>query len=229
MIRNIDLNEVSDGKLYTANDLVKADCAGCKGCSACCEGMGSSIQLDPLDFYRLYKKLNVTPEGLLATHVELNVVDGLAIPNLKMDENRDACTFLDENGRCQIHDSRPGFCRMFPLGRVYEDGGFKYFLQIHECPKPKTKVKVKKWLDTPDLKKYEAFVMDWHNFTKTLQNFLQELVHRDDFENVAKTVYMYVLRLFYLAPYDRNADFYSQFYQRLEAARHELGDVINGN
>ena len=33
--------------------------------------------------------------------------------------------FLNEQGRCSIHDSRPGFCRLFPLGRFYENGGFR--------------------------------------------------------------------------------------------------------
>lgn len=227
MLRDIDLNEVSDGKLYSANDLAKVDCGGCQGCSTCCQGMGSSIQLDPLDFYRLYKKLHVSPEELLGVHVELNVVDGLVIPNLKMDEERDACTFLDENGRCKIHDSRPGFCRMFPLGRVYEEDGFYYFLQIHECPKPgKTKMKVKKWIDTPNLKQYETFVMEWHIFTKKLQNYLQEIVTEDHFEEIAKKVYMYVLKVFYLAPYDENVEFYLQFYQRLETAKAALVAVF---
>ena len=31
MERNIDMKEVSDGKLYTSNDMVKADCGGCQG------------------------------------------------------------------------------------------------------------------------------------------------------------------------------------------------------
>ena len=47
MIRNIDMKDISDGNLYTANDMVKADCQDCKGCSACCRGMGDSIVLDP--------------------------------------------------------------------------------------------------------------------------------------------------------------------------------------
>ena len=47
MIREVDLQEISDGKLYTANDLVKAGCNDCAGCSACCRGMGNSIVLDP--------------------------------------------------------------------------------------------------------------------------------------------------------------------------------------
>ena len=35
MERMIDLKEISDGRLYTADDMVKADCQDCKGCSAC--------------------------------------------------------------------------------------------------------------------------------------------------------------------------------------------------
>ena len=31
MERNIDMKEVSDGRLYTSNDLVKADYGGCGG------------------------------------------------------------------------------------------------------------------------------------------------------------------------------------------------------
>ena len=32
MLRDIDLNEISDGRLYTANDMVKADCMGFYRC-----------------------------------------------------------------------------------------------------------------------------------------------------------------------------------------------------
>ena len=74
---------------------------------------------------------------------------------------------------CSIHDFRPGFCRLFPLGRFYENGGFKYFLQIHECKKTsRSKIKVKKWIDTPDLCQYEKFVADWHYFLLDVQEVL---------------------------------------------------------
>lgn len=49
MERNWDLSERTDGRLYTKNDMVKAGCNDCKGCSACCHGMGESIVLDPYD------------------------------------------------------------------------------------------------------------------------------------------------------------------------------------
>ena len=84
MKREVNMKEISDGKLYGPNDLVKADCGDCHGCFACCQKMGQSIVLDPLDIYRLTKHLNVSFEQLLADKIELNVVDGLILPNLKM-------------------------------------------------------------------------------------------------------------------------------------------------
>ena len=53
MKRNVSLAEISDGRLYKANDMVKADCGGCNGCSRCCHGMGNSIILDPYDVYQM--------------------------------------------------------------------------------------------------------------------------------------------------------------------------------
>ena len=53
MERNVDIDKISDGKRYGANDMVKVGCDDCRGCSACCRGMGDSIVLDPMDLYRL--------------------------------------------------------------------------------------------------------------------------------------------------------------------------------
>lgn len=53
MKREVDLNEISDGRLYSSGDMVKVDCHDCEGCSACCQGMGDSILLDPMDLWRL--------------------------------------------------------------------------------------------------------------------------------------------------------------------------------
>ena len=83
MRREVSLEEISDGRLYELNDMVKADCGGCEGCSQCCRGMGSSIILDPYDVYRLTTGIGKSMQELLATSVELNVVDGVILPNLK--------------------------------------------------------------------------------------------------------------------------------------------------
>lgn len=215
MERNVSLDEISDGKLYGINDLVKADCNDCKGCFACCQGMGSSILLDPLDIYNLSTHLKLTFEQLLMDKIELNVVDGIIMPNLKMAGISERCSFLNEEGRCNIHAFRPGICRLFPLGRFYEEHSFQYFLQVHECKKEnKTKVKVKKWIDTQDIKKNEQFIIEWHYFLKDLQT---KIKNSQD-EKRIKEINMYVLNQFYLRPYDANQDFYLQFEERLSEA-----------
>ena len=214
MERNVEIDKISDGKRYGANDLVKVGCDDCRGCSACCHGMGDSIVLDPMDVYRLEKKLGKTMEEiLLAGNVALRVVDGVILPHLKMTEQSDRCSFLNEEGRCTIHDIRPGFCRLFPLGRYYEDRSFRYFLQTHECKKTdRTKVRVRKWIDTPDFDRYEKFVCDWHYYLKDLE---EEIAAKADDPSFAKMVSLSVLKVFYMMPYDGAADFYGQFYSRM--------------
>ncbi|MDE6203947.1 MAG: YkgJ family cysteine cluster protein [Lachnospiraceae bacterium] len=226
MEREIDLKQISDGKLYSANDMIKAGCGDCAGCSLCCHEMGNSIILDPCDIFNLEKGLHTTFEKLMESRIELNVVDGIIQPNLKMQGSRECCAFLNEEGRCAVHEFRPGFCRMFPLGRIYEDGDFRYFLQIHECPYPnKTKVKLKKWLGIPELGKYEAYVKKWHYFLKDVQEIIREKgTDRDESGEVIKKLNMYLLNQFYVKPYEtvpdkgKELDFYGQFYERLGQA-----------
>lgn len=211
MKRQVSMDEISDGKLYTLNDMVKAGCNDCKGCSSCCQGMGRSIVLDPLDVYRLCRNLGQSFEQLLAEKLELQVVDGIVLPNLKMGGEKEQCAFLNEEGRCSIHAFRPGICRLFPLGRYYENGSFRYFLQVHECKNQnRTKVKVRKWIDTPNLSKYERFVLDWHYFLLDLQEKLQSMSD----ENEIKRISMEILKDFFLVPFDVNRDFYEQFEER---------------
>lgn len=216
MKRNVTLEEISDGNLYEANDMVKADCQDCKGCSDCCQGMGDTVILDPLDVHRLCAGLKKLPEELLGSVLELGVTDGNILPHLAMKGTEERCVFLNTEGRCSIHDIRPGFCRLFPLGRYYTEDGFKYILQIHECKKKnRSKIKVKKWLDTPDLKQYEKFVLDWHNFLLDVQ----EVFYETEDETLIKNLNMYVLSRFYYTPYKEDEDFYPQFYVRLEEAK----------
>lgn len=216
MEREIDMKEVSDGRFYGLRDMVRADCGGCEGCSDCCRGMGSSIVLDPYDAYRLTTGLNLSFEQLLEEKVELNVVEGIILPNLKMAGPQEQCGFLNEEGRCGIHSFRPGMCRIFPLGRYYENESFQYFLQVHECKKePKTKVKVQKWIDTPETKKNEAFIIQWHYFLKQLSGRIE---HTEE-GGFQKSLSMYILKNFYLKPYERDRDFYDQFQERFIEAK----------
>ena len=216
MRREGTLEEISDGKLYTLNDMVKADCQECKGCSDCCKGMGDTVVLDPLDIHRMAVNMKKTPERLLAEDVQLSVIDGNILPHLKMEGEEEACIFLNKEGRCTIHSFRPGICRLFPLGRFYENGSFQYFLQVHECKKTnRSKIKVKKWIDTPDVKNYEEFVNNWHYLLKDVQSVIQS----SENEELIRNLNLYILNCFYVKPYDTACDFYEQFNERMAEAK----------
>lgn len=222
MKRNIDMDEISDGKLYTSTDMVKVDCHDCKGCSACCRGMGDSILLDPMDIYRLQKGTGADFNALIGGgYLELGMVDGMILPHLKMDEKRNCCAFLNEEGRCSIHGFRPGICRLFPLGRIYEEKGFRYFLQIHECAyEHKSKMKVEKWIGIPKCKAYEAYIFQWHCFLNECQEALETLS-----EEHAKILITYVLKVFYQTGYAASTDeaFYCEWRGRLK----KLKEILN--
>ncbi len=215
MKRNVSLSEISDGRLYGENDMVRADCHGCEGCFRCCVGMGNSVILDPYDVYRLQCGTGKTlPELLAEEKVELNVVDGMILPNLKMAGKEERCGFLNAAGRCDIYGSRPGICRLFPLGRYYENGDFRYFLQTGECrERNRSKVKVSKWLAIPDRDRYHEFVRRWHYYLNDLE---KKVAGREDSE-AAKELNLFLLQCFYLTPYDTEQNFYEQFERRFAA------------
>lgn len=209
-----DLNEISDGKIYRKNDMVRAACGGCAGCHACCVGMGNSIILDPLDVWHLTLGTGKNFQQLLVSDIELHVVEGIILPNLKMAGSGECCSFLNEEGRCSIHPFRPGLCRVFPLGRIYEKEEICYFLQSQACPKnARTKIKVSKWLDASFPEKYDQFLLIWHK----LRSKTEQVLH-DTEETQAKTINVFLLNLFYGSLYQPDGDFYECFYKSLKQA-----------
>lgn len=206
--------DIHAGKFYGNNDMVKVDCHDCKGCSSCCRDMGQSIWLDPYDVYHMCSFLGKSFETLLEKEVELHVEDGLIMPNIRMaGEGEPKCSFLDDEGRCSIHSIRPGFCRLFPLGRNYDGDKLTYFLLENACPAPaKSKIKINKWLNVPQIKNYEKYLVEWHGLTKGLREFYEA---NTDNQAVVKAINMQFLQIFYLTPYTEE-DFYVQFAERMQ-------------
>lgn len=213
MRREGTLEEISDGRLYTSNDMVRAGCGDCGGCSSCCRTVGNTIILDPYDIYNLTINLKASFMELLGDKIELNIADGVILPNILMKDITGGCSFLDKNGRCSIHGFRPGFCRLYPLGRYYEDGGFKYILLKDECKKNnRTKVKIKSFLGIENLRAYEEYVCDWHYYLKETEQKIADSMAKGN-DNEAKAVSMNILQKFFTEPYVEG-DFYEQYYKR---------------
>lgn len=212
-------------KYLEAGDLARIACNNCQGCHACCTGMGQSIVLNPLDIYRLETGLDMTFEQLLAVYIELNVEDGIILPNMKMQEGTEACGLLDDNGRCSMHAFRPGLCRLFPLGRNYGDNSFQYFVVEGACPYPqKSKVKISRWLEEPNFKQYEVFIAQWHYFIKDMKNVVQWTADKPE---CAKAINMLILQEFYMKPYDIMQDFYNQYAARKNYVEEQLKTVMD--
>lgn len=225
-------DNMTPDRLYTARDMAKIGCDDCKGCSYCCQEMGESVVLTPLDICELTLHLGKSFDELMEDKIELYMTDGMVMPNLKMTGETKAygskavCGFLNEEGRCSIHSFRPGLCRLFPLGRNYEikqveteDGikeikGFQYFIVKDSCPNLNgTKVKIEKWLGIPNLKKNEEFITEWHYFCKDFQEEMQKLLRAGEDDKVKK-INLSMLELFYRKPYEKERSFYEQFEER---------------
>lgn len=219
-------------KLYGLNDMVKTGCNDCNGCSDCCRGMGQSIVLDPYDLWQLECNMDCSFAGLFQVKglIELHVEDGIILPNLKMQGSSERCGFLDEGGRCSIHAFRPGLCRLFPLGRNYAQDRLQYFMLEDACTNSSdAKVKVKKWLDIPDIRRYEDFLVSWHDLRRGLKaeiadwekNTKTDLPYMD----IMKNINIKLLNIFYETQYTA-IDFYSQFYERLEIFNNVCRDIL---
>ncbi len=222
MLREGSLEEISDGKLYTPRDMVRADTGGCKGCSRCCEVMVDSIVLTPLDVHHLSEATGFTLTELIeARKLELTIRDGMLMPVLRGIPKKDVtgdplrnvcgeelrpCPFLNDAGQCSVYTKRPDLCRLFPLGRIYTEDGFSYFLQDGECDHPRSKVKVKKWIADAaiDDERYAEFLLHWHEIAVAMRG-----------QTPNETVIRRVFSLFY-APYE-SGDFYAEFAQRRDA------------
>lgn len=220
MKSSMTLDKISDGIAYEIDDMVKADAGGCNGCSACCHGVGDMVVLNPFDVYSITKNTGVSFESLLTDKLNLVTENKISLPYLNMIGNKERCAFLNENDRCSIHKFRPSICRLFPLGRFYEEDTFKYFLQVDTCTKKNLKeVSVRDWIEIDDYDNNSLFIMVWYKLLKAL-TFRVKFI-RDDEE--LKAVNTYLQEVFYNIDPKEHEDFYSELFSRVPAAKDKLG------
>ena len=139
-----------------------------------------------------------------------------------MQDDNKRCSFLNKEGRCIIHSKRPNICRLFPLGRVYKDDDFKYFLQVGNCPKKDLKdVKVDKWLGIENYDDNKQFILEWHKFIKALTFRLKFVRDEKELEEINKVI----LDNCYCIEVKEGENFYSVFSQILPKIKNRLGII----
>ena len=221
-MKNINiLDEISDGKLYDIEDMVKADTNGCNGCSDCCKDVGDLVVLTPFDVYEMTNFLGVKFDELLGEKIQLRENNKISLPYLKMNDKNKNCSFLNEEGRCIIHSRRPNICRLFPLGRVYQNDDFKYFLQIGNCPKNNLQeVKVSDWVGIKNYDENKKFILEWHKFIKALTFRLKFVRDEEEIEKVNQIL----LDNFYRVDIKED-NFYEVFERNLPEVKNKLGII----
>ncbi len=215
-----EFQKISDGRLYDIEDLVKVDTKGCVGCGICCHDIGDLVVLTPYDVYTIKQKCEMRFEDLLVDHIALREEYKMLLPYLKMQGEDKHCSFLDNEGRCQIHTHRPNICRLFPLGRIYDSDGFKYFLQVNNCVMPHLgEMKVRDWLNIKQYDDNKEMILKWHQFIKALRFRLKFVYDEKEIENMRQ----YVLETFYHIEAENDDAFYACFNERLPMAKKHLG------
>lgn len=123
------------------------------------------------------------------------------------------CFYLGTDGKCTIHEFRPGICRLFPLGRQYEGDKVSYFVVEGGCVRSGrglSKVRIDKWLGIPELDRYEQFKARWHTLVRSLQTMLSA----QSSVEIVRQINRYFLQVFFMTPY-RGRDFYLQADRRI--------------
>lgn len=213
MQHKVNLEEISDGTLYTRNDMVRIGCNGCNGSASCCHFADDTITLDPYDIYQLHQSTGFSFEALYGKQlIALSPVDALLLPHLNFSYNNGSCPFLLNTGRCSIHAHRPGLCRLFPLARLIDNDTVQYLLQIHECSCETTpKTKIRKWLGMPDIERYEAYLIHWNDILTRTRRRLAAASGQAELTTITTEF----LRAYYFTPYDTSRSFYEQWEQRV--------------
>ena len=87
---------------------------------------------------------------------------------------------------------------------------------------------MKKWLGIPNLKSYEKYIREWHQFLQTCEEAMKTL----DDEN-QRIFQLYILRTFYQTPYQlcgreraEKEDVYLRFYQELSMRMKKLKEQL---
>jgi len=105
-----------------------------------------------------------------------------------------------------------------------------FFRSTNVTKQTEVKIKVKKWIDTPDLPRYTEYINAWHNFQKQVQAAFARIRMQDGEEESKnaqiKQMCMYILNIMYVARYEENRDFYEQFEMRLEHLKELLESGI---
>ncbi|MCK9419333.1 MAG: YkgJ family cysteine cluster protein [Nitrospirae bacterium] len=112
----------ADASVLVETDLMQLTC-GTRGCDSTCCKASAPIVLNPYEIALVCRESDMSYEDLLDV-VDTERANGFPLVMLPRDP---VCHFWTENG-CRIYKARPLACRLFPIGRVYNDMQSRFVL-----------------------------------------------------------------------------------------------------
>jgi|GEM_PF-3363325 len=110
----------------------------CKRTDVCCKNFSSKdrILIEPYDVLRLSRRLRISTRKFMREYADLTLDHHTHFPvallKYKGGSTRNKCHFLRSYG-CSVYEDRPLRCRLYPLGRI-SNNGRSYFIHINNCP-----------------------------------------------------------------------------------------------
>jgi Fe-S-cluster containining protein len=156
----------ADAKVLADSDFLQLSC-GAEGCSSTCCKAAAPIILNPYEIARICSESGMTYEDLLDV-VETDRANGFPLVMLPRDP---ACNFWTERG-CRIYPARPLACRLFPLGRVFDNGQSYIVLPEANCCSglaPLPSKSVADYLSEQSTGKYIEMADQWIAFVSDME------------------------------------------------------------
>ena len=200
----------------------------CNQCGKCCR-TNRVVKLTPFDCFQISQYLKITPLELLQDWCDYYIDESSKLPAVKLKAKiyDNVCVFLTE-GKCEIQQSKPTVCALYPIERVYdfEADTFYHFLPSSYC-RPVDEVHVlKEWLKVHSLAESEnVYRLWWKSLDTLITKFQIAEVHQVLSNQLSNTLYDEVYTFIFLMLYIKY-DTTSEYLQQFEHNMAELFDFV---
>lgn len=198
----------------------------CKGCGKCCKNR-DDINLTGYDVYRVAEFLGRTHEEFIDQYGTIFQSRSL-LPSVALTMRAGTCPFL-RNKKCAVHQSKPGVCRCYPLGRVYMPGDTSArFIQMEPgCKHPPQDIAVRDWIGDFSTEEAERIGLLWSN---TYSCIAYSLHNSSVYADAAKEVRELVLSTIFIdlfIDYDTGKPFYPQLEANIARLRNAMQEAFS--
>ena len=207
-------------KMLRNNQLKKDDIFDfkCNACGKCCR-RHDDIILTPYDLYEIAAKLEISVEKVVYDYCDRGIGEISQLPVVMV--RRGKCAFLTKDG-CILGNHKPVNCRIYPLGRGFDDDKLVYFSQPVNCGDRNSTQTVADWLERNGVtEENEWFTVKWYELMSKLVMF----IYKRKFSPCELEAFQRALVPILYLCYRTDRNFYEQFLDRYECLERIMREI----